>query len=360
MMTFALLLGTMLSPQEQPFERKLSFAFKDASIESVLLYVSRETGWIFVQEAPLRGTITAYSRVEVPVSMALDFLNVSLRQHGLAVMNPASRPLPGRGETLRVVNLATVPPGVHVGLEPEAIPATDEVRIQVIPLKSAGAAETAKELAEILKKAVGENGQVAVSTHSNAIILTGRSEGIHRMAEILRVIDEAASAQLKVAVFPLAHADATEAARTLNEVYRHEAAKTEAGGPPSLRNLFGAVRGGAEGDRGPAARSPAQEVIRLTPEPRTNAIIVSATDENLAKIEGLIRRMDVPSAALNTYVVRLKNTDAVVVAGVLNNTYGTPGKTAAGATVPRSALPTAPTTAPTTPSSGVRGTPPRR
>src|SRR5206468_143969 len=157
-------------------------------------------------------------------------------------------------------------------------------------------------------------------------ILTGRSEGIHRMAEVLRVIDETASAQTKVAVIPLDYADATEVARTLNEVFKREAAKNEAGGPPGLPGLLRAIRPTTES---PAARSLAHELIRVTPEPRTNAIIVNATHENLATVEALVRRMDQPSAALVTYVVQLHHTDAVVAAGVLNSVYGGPGKSAA-------------------------------
>ncbi len=357
-------LGAQETP---PAEPRLFFHFKDASIESVLLYVSQVTGWIFVQEAPLQGTITAYSRSPIAVSGALDFLDLALRQHGLAVLNPVSPRLPGPGGTLLVVRrgaLPASPPGVHVGLEPQSIPSTDEVRTQIIPLRSVSAAEAAKELADILRKAVGEGGQVAVSTYSNAIILTGRSEGIHRMAEILRVIDQTASARLKIAVFPLLHADATEAARTLNEVYRPEAPKGEGNGPASLRTLLGAVRAGTGGDRGPDSRSLAHEIVRFTPEPRTNAILVTATDENLERVERLIRDLDQPSAALNTYVVWLKYSDAVLIADLLNRSYGTPGRAATASASPRSAIPTSPTSggspAPGLPGPGPRGATPRR
>jgi hypothetical protein len=59
-------------------------------------------------------------------------------------------------------------------------------------------------------------------------------------------------------------------------------------------------------------------VIRLTAEPRTNSILVSATEENQELIQGLLRRLDRPEAALHTYVVPLKNGDAATMAAILD------------------------------------------
>lgn len=322
--------------QEGPGEKKLVFVVKEASIESVLLYVSRVTGWIFIQEAPLRGTITAISNADVPASSCLEFLNTALRPHGLGVINPYWPRLPKPGEVLRIVDLAKVAaltPAVHVGLEPRDIPIIEDARTQVLPLKSAGAAEVAKELSEVFRKAMGEGGQVAISTTSNAIVLTGRSEGIRRVAEILRAIDETAAVQLKTVVFPLDYAEATEVAKTLNDVCRRDPPRGDPNSAVALPNLLRRMLPSGEGDR--AARSPAHEVVRITAEPKTNALIVTATDDNLAALERLIRAIDLPSAGLMTYVVRLKNNDASAVAAILNALYGMPGKTAAAPAAPR-------------------------
>ncbi|MBI3854806.1 MAG: hypothetical protein HY293_03850 [Planctomycetes bacterium] len=306
------LCGTVWA-QERAQDRTLTFVFKDASIDAVLLYVSQVTGWIFVQEAPLRGTITAFSRAEVPASRCLEFLDACLRPHGLTVRNAAWPRPPVSGETVRVIELSQAQPGVHVGVDAAEIPVTDELRTQILPLKHVGAADVGKDFGELLKKAVGEGGQIAVSAYSNSIVLTGRSEGIHRVAEILRVIDQTASAQLRISVIPLVHADAVEVAKTLNEIVKREPAKAEAGGqqvPAFLRMM----RAGTEAA---APRSLAHEVIRISAEPRMNAIIVSATEENLELIQAVLRRLDQPTAALNTYVVSLKNADAATVAAIL-------------------------------------------
>ena len=324
----ALMLASPLAAQEGRRDKTLRFTFRDASVEAVLLHVSEVTGWIFIEEAPLRGTLTAYSRTEVPVESCLEFLNAALRPHGRAVVNPAWPRLPEPGQTLRVMELAKAAaflPGVHVGQEAEAIPLTDEVRTQIVRLQSAAAAETGKELAELLRKSMGEGGQISISTHSNSIILTGRSDGVRRAVEILRAVDRTTWARLKVVAIPLKYADAVELAKTLNETYKREPGRESSA--PGLAGAFRMMRPGGETERPPAeSRSPSQETVRIAAEPRTNSLIVTATDENLSIMSALVATLDCPAAALNTYVIQLRNADATVVAPILNDLLGAPGK----------------------------------
>lgn len=315
------------------------FAFKDASIETILLYVSRATGWIFVQEAPARGTITAYSRADLPPGRYLEFLDASLRSHGLALRHRSWPNLPLPGETIRVVEAARAAAtqlGVYVGMEAAEIPATDDPRTQILPLQHLAAAEVMKDLGDVFRKAVGDGGQIAVSSTSNAIVLSGRSEGIRRVAEILMVLDRTASAQLQIAYLPLVYAEAVQTAKMFNEFWKREPARAEAGGQvPGFLRL---MRPGPEG--GAPSRSIAHEMIRITAEPRTNALVVSATDQNLELIRTMLRHIDRPEAAMNTYVVPLRNSDAASLAAILDAAWNgkskaaTPGQARSDGTAP--------------------------
>ncbi|HLY75391.1 MAG TPA: hypothetical protein VKU80_14820, partial [Planctomycetota bacterium] len=236
----ALALAVLTMPvwaQDKPpvQEKKLTFKMKDASVDAVLQYVSSVTGWIFVQEKPTSGTISAVSDTDVPLSKVLDFLNSALRPHGRVILNPYSPDLPAPGQTLKVLDISDAMKrgaDIHVGLED--IPLTDQVRTQIIPLKAVNVIDVQKELGELLRSAMtgttdGTSGTMAVSTYSNSVILTGRSEGINRAVRILRVIDVSTSAELKIKVFTLKNADATETAKTLNEVFKKETMKAETG-----------------------------------------------------------------------------------------------------------------------------------
>jgi general secretion pathway protein D len=329
--------GTQGKPAEG--EKKLKFNFKDASLDTILRYVSSVTGWIFVQEKATSGFITAVSDTEVPASKCLDFLNSALRQHGRVILNPYSPALPKEGQTLKVLDVSdAMKRGVeiYVGTDVESIPLTDQVRTQIIPLKAVNVIDVQKELGEVLRSALAgtsdsASGTMAISTYSNSVILTGRSEGINRAARILRVIDVSTSAELKVKVFALRNADATETAKTLNDVFKKETMKAETGNANPMSNIWrmfggggggGGRGGGGEGGQGPSPRALAHEMVRITAEVRTNSVIVSATDDNMKIIEDLILRLDDKSAsAVKLKLYMLRFADATAVAKLVNDLF---------------------------------------
>ncbi len=321
-------------------EKKLSFRFKDASLDAVFAAVSSATGWVFVQEKAFTGTITAYSDTDVPLSKCLEFLNTALRPHGMIVVNPYSPNLPKPGTTLKVIDVSKAAQSIvniRVGANPDDIPISDEMATQIIPLKAVNVIDVNKELGDVLKAAVGGEGQVAVSTYSNSIILTGRSDGINRAARILRVLDVSTSDELKIRVFVLKNADAVETAKTLNEVFKREAMKADAGAsnPMSgfMRMFGGGDRDGGRGGGssgmpggGPQPRALAHEMVRITAEPRTNSVIVSATEDNMKLIEQLVLSLDDKTAgATKLKMYSLRYGDATSAAKLINDLFSQNG-----------------------------------
>jgi type II secretory pathway component GspD/PulD (secretin) len=153
-------------------EKKLTFKMKDASVDAVLQYVSSVTGWIFVQEKPTSGTISAVSDTDVPLSKVLDFLNSALRPHGRVILNPFSPALPSAGQTLKVLDVSDAMKRgfeIYVGSDVDSIPLTDQVRTQIVPLKAVNVIDVQKELGELLRSALtgtadGTSGSMAIST----------------------------------------------------------------------------------------------------------------------------------------------------------------------------------------------------
>jgi len=113
------------------------------------------------------------------------------------ILNPYSPALPKEGQTLKVLDISDAMKRgieIYVGGDPETIPLTDQVRTQIVPLKAVNVVDVQKELGEVLKSALAgssdsSTGTMAISTYSNSVILTGRSEGINRAVRILKVID---------------------------------------------------------------------------------------------------------------------------------------------------------------------------
>ncbi len=333
-------IGLPLWGQQQPpdEEKKLTFRFKDASVEAVCQYVSSVTGWIFVHEKRVTGTIDATSDTDVPLSKVLDFLDGALRRHGATLLNPYSPRMPRGGEVVKIVDVDVgkrLNLDIYVGADPEQIPIIDKMRTQIVPLKAVNVVEVSKELGDVLRNAMGEGGQVGVTTYSNSMVLIGRSDGINRAVRILRVIDVSASAELKIRVYTLRNADATETAKVLNDVFRKEAmqgstGRSSSGGGFDMMRLLtgGGDSGGGRSDKGgdrgagPTARALAHEMVRITAEPRTNSVIVTATEDNMKLITELVARLDDKGAgAVRLKLYPLRYADATTAAKLINEVF---------------------------------------
>lgn len=247
---------------------------------------------------PANATVTAISDGAADARVILDAV---LRPFGLATLPPAG----GVVKIVRVEDAVSRTSDVRVGSDPGKIPPTETVITQIVPLKGAAVADVQKELKDILDKCVDK---WSVSTHSNSLILTGRSEGIRRAVLILSVLDVKGGEPLKTRVFALQNADATETSKLLQELYKKE----QAGRPVNLMEQFFPRR---EAEPAPKARSVAGEIVRIVPEPRTNAIVCLATEENLKTIEEVIRSLDGKEMdAVRLRLYPLRHADAVTVA----------------------------------------------
>jgi type II secretory pathway component GspD/PulD (secretin) len=323
--------------QDASGDRKLDFRFRDASVDAVLQYMSGATGWVFVQEKKLTSTVTAVSEASVPLSKCLEFLNSVLRSKGAVILNPFAPKLPPPGTILKVVDAEVARRRsieIYVGSDPDEVPISDEMRTQIVPLKAINVVDVQKELGDTLRAAVEPDGQLAISTYSNSLILTGRAESIGRLMRILRVIDVSTSAEVRLRVFPLANADATDTARTLNDVFRNETIRGATGMESVMGQFWGGGKKSKGGDPGggDSTRALARDMVRITAAPRTNAVIVTATDDNLKVIAELIARLDGQgAAAAGLRSFPLRHADATTTAKMLNEIFAESPSTPGGA-----------------------------
>jgi type II secretory pathway component GspD/PulD (secretin) len=319
-LTFCLL-TVLLSAQEPEKEKKLSFHFKDASVDAVLKYVSSVTGWIFVQEKQVAGSITAVSDTEVPASRCLDFLNAALRPVDAIITNPVSPDVPKPGQVLKVQDLGEVMRRqlrIFQGSDPDVIPASSDVRTQIVPLKAMNVADVQKELGELLKKVLEADGQVSVSTYSNALILTGRSDCIRNAVRMLRLIDVSTASELRMQTFGLKNADAGEVVRTLNEIYNPgEAMKAQ-------QQMYAMQM--QQQQKAAPNRPLSKDTIRVVAETQTNSVIVIASEDNLADIRNMIERLDKRgSATVKVKFYALRHADALAVAKFVSDLFSDSG-----------------------------------
>ena len=303
-------------PQDKE-DKPLVFNFKDASPEAVLQYVCREYKWTLVygEGAKPEGVITAWNESPVPAKMVIEFLNTALAKSKVQLF--LFKPV------LKVVTEAEAKKGTYnifYGCDPAEILPSDTMRTQIIPLKNINVVDVSKELKAILDDAAS---RWAINTYSNAVIVTEKASTIYRLVCIFKVLDVQAADRLKIAVFSLKYADATETAKVLNELFKKEqvAAQGGRGGFGEIMRMFGGG-GGGRGETGPTAKTLAGEMVRITADLRTNSVVVSATEENVKIVKETIDQLDTEKGeAIRLKLYPLRYADAQSAATLITQVF---------------------------------------
>jgi len=183
-----------------------------------------------------------------------------------------------------------------------------EPQIVVFPLKHVPSSTLATVIAGIQQELLtGRQGRAttAALAKPNALLVIGWGEALKAMLNLIEKLDQPVAPESQFRVFRLKHATAAAVSQTITQFYSNR---------PGL---------------GP--------VVVTTPDARSNSVIVSGSAGDLAEIELLIQRIDVPTseAVQQMRVFRLKNSLAADLAPVLEQairggpTQGAQGRSAA-------------------------------
>jgi general secretion pathway protein D len=326
-------------PARKPLQGPITLNFKDASLRSVLTYLSEAAGLIIVEVAPVDARVTVMSLQPLSVDEAVGLLNTVLKEKGFAAVRT--------GRTLKIVTLtdakkAAVP--VRSGGDPAKIEPTDEVVTQIIPVQFADAAQLKVNLTTLIPTYADLQANVA----TNSLILTATQTDVRRIVEIVHSLDSQEVLVSEVKVFALQYANASNAARLINDLFNGSSSSgTSAARPGGLAGfLFGGAGGGGGGGRGgggggpgggggggdrgggggsdsASAAGPRQQKVTASADDRTNTLVVSAPSDLLKVIEGVIKQLDAnPTADQAVFTYRLKNANSSNLEAVINNLFG--------------------------------------
>jgi general secretion pathway protein D len=176
--------------------------------------------------------------------------------------------------------------------EIERLSAEAEPVIQLYRLKHIGS----EAMSDVVTPLYGDElaprqGRVSITplVHPNAVLLIGRAESVKSVTELISRLDQPGDPTSQFEVFRLKYAAAATAATTLNTTF----------------GSFGTGLGVR---------------LRVTPDTRTNALIVQAGPRDLLEVRKLLKQLDVAgSAAVNELrMFRLRYASAVEVAALLN------------------------------------------
>jgi general secretion pathway protein D len=225
---------------------------------------------------------------------------------------------------LQVKGFTTVPSGAAVRIIPtkdakatslrtvdgEHAP-SEEYVTRLVPLKQVDVGD----VIGVLQPMVSPDGLVTGYPQTNALILVDSAANVERLSKLVAELDVPTSRR-QSAMLSLRYALAGELAETIAAAME-ERANPAAGQPP---------RPGAA----PVAAT--LRAFKLTPDDRTNTLIVSAPPEQMQQIKALVERLDVPlpPGSGRVHVHYLKFADAEDMLPVLLDVTGAAGGSSAG------------------------------
>ncbi len=231
----------------------------------------------------------------------------------------------GRDENVRMAtDLAT---RLDQPVEPSA-------RFEVFPLRHA-VAEDAKAVIEQFLEAGEEDDQelaaalpvkatVVADYRSNSLIVTASPRNLREIGSLVARIDVAQAAAVdEVRIFPLSNALAADMAEVLQTAISQSGEDTAAGGESNARSAalrFVTI------DRETRQRLESGIVtgVRIAPDERANALVVTAPADSMDLISALIAQLDrAPDADAELKVFTIANGDAVALEEMLSSLFNT-------------------------------------
>lgn len=237
------------------------------------------------------------------------------------------------------------------------VEAKEQLVLRVIMLKNADATETAKMINDLFveenaeqsnplrgfmsmmmrggrgegpggveaKEVASQIIRVVADIRTNSVLIASTEAQVEKIAEVVRELDEVGS-NTKVGVYGLKHADANSVADTLNDLFtpKRTNASTQAqggrGGGGGRNNMFWMGGRGMQGGQQPQAA--AETDFNAVADLRTNTVIVTASEAQLAAVDQLMDELDKPMTEYVTVrVFRLRNADATETASQISTMF---------------------------------------
>ena len=303
----------------------LNLNFNRVPLDMVLNYLSDAAGFIIIQDTRVNGTVTVNGK-HLTREEAVNLLNAVLNQNGYAAIRD--------GRTLTIVDkndAKTREIPVKSGNNPESIPRNAEIVTQIIPIRFV----EARQLVSDLSSFVSPQATVVANEAGNSIVITDTQANIHHLAEIIKAVDDSAEAETEIQVFPLRHANPTDVATEIGNVFPSSTSGNNTqspirfgggfgggGGPGGFfaRMMANAGGGGASGSSNDRIKKATQ--VSAVADSRIQAVIVTAPKELMQEIAGMIEKLDVPSERdQDVYVFKMNNGDPQQALTVLQSMF---------------------------------------
>ncbi|MEM9702047.1 MAG: secretin N-terminal domain-containing protein, partial [Planctomycetota bacterium] len=222
------------------------------------------------------GTFNYFDDGEYTATEALDILNGYLLQRGYVLVR--------RDRFLIVANIDDgIPPNLIPDVPLNKLDQRGEnelVRV-ILPLERGESREAVAEIGPLL----GPQGEAAALTATNSVVIRDTGGNVRRIVRLL----ENLGAEVLFEQIPLKHLDAYDAAQTV---------RTQLGLPPLVNN----VSSGGD-DRRRSSNNDDSETS-VTPDDRTNTLLVTADPVKMRVVKSIVQAIDVDEDAAGNALAR--------------------------------------------------------
>lgn len=295
---------------------RISFDFRGSDIMNVLQFYAQMANVEIVADPSLSGKVTIINPTPVTLDQAFTILQQVLAVRGFsAIENNGVISIEPFATAAR--NTTLINPGVNPN-GPTPVDPRNQVMTQVIPLENADA----KSLAQDLQPLINQGASLIGVQDTNSLVVTDTASNVQRILALVQALDKS-SYKTELRVYPLRHANATDVADVINNVFKQMSGTTTPTNEPG--------RPGPQMPFQPGQQPPVQQnrpAVFAVADTRTNSVLVVASPDNQERVaHDIIDRLDADQNALLQTVVRKINfADAVDVANlvnqVLSNQYG--------------------------------------
>jgi type II secretory pathway component GspD/PulD (secretin) len=291
----------------------------------------------------VRGTVDAFSAQPVTREEALQLVNGALNKNGYTSTV--------QGRTITIISKddakkKNLP--IRTGNDPDEIPSTAEMVIQIIPLRHLDAATAARDLGTLLP---GTSTLIA-NADSNSLVVTDTNLNLKQVVSLVNALDTSIDTVSTMKIFKLTNADPYEMATLLTNLYAPASSQSGRGGQTGQLGAggrggfpgfggggfggpggFGGTGGGGgrgggggggttgRGGRGGATTVRSVPVIAVA-DPRTLSVIVTASKDQMPDIAEMVAQLDQSSGRKQeAFIYTMDNANVKQVETILKNLF---------------------------------------
>lgn len=257
---------------EKGFEeeaRQVTMDFRDVEIGTLIKFIGELTGKNFVIDERVKGKITVISPTKISVSEAYKVFESILEVHGYTTV-PA-------GKVIKVMPaIEARGKSITTTVGTKILPSADTMITQVVPIQYANV----NDVKALFTPLVSKESLLVVYQPTNTLIVTDTLSNINRLLTILKELDqEVPRGKGNIHVYYLQNAVAEDLAKILMGVAK-EAGEGAKGGATAAKASF----------------APLGEKVSILADKPTNALIITASSQDYAVLEEVIKKLDIVRA----------------------------------------------------------------